>query len=51
MEDARYLRAQALLLLEIARQMSDPKAAKRIRSEAAAYEARAAEIEEPQESS
>ena len=46
MQDARYLRAQARLCLEIASQLSDPKAAERLRAEAADYHARAAELEE-----
>jgi len=46
MQDARYLRAQARLCLEIASQMSDPKAAEKLTAEAASYHARAAEIED-----
>lgn len=46
MQDARYLRAQARLCLEIASLMSDPKAAENMRAEAASYHARAAEIED-----
>lgn len=46
MQDARYLRAQARLCLEIANQMSDPKAAEKLTAEAANYHARAAEIED-----
>ena len=51
MRDARYLRAQAELCLEIARQMSDPRAAEQLRADAARYHAEAAEIEgtEPSE--
>ena len=45
MRDARYRRAQAELRLEIARQMSDPKAAEQLRADAARYHAAAAEIE------
>lgn len=45
MRDARYLRGQAELCLEMARQMSDPKAAENLRAEAARYHAEAAEIE------
>jgi hypothetical protein len=45
MRDARYLRAQAELCLEIARQMSDPKAAENLKAEAARYHAEAATIE------
>ncbi|MGC2451179.1 MAG: hypothetical protein WA592_00065 [Pseudolabrys sp.] len=43
MRDARYLRAQAELCLEMARQMSDQRAS--VRAEAARYHAEAAEIE------
>ena len=46
MQDARYLRAQAALILQIADQMSDPKAAAKLRDEAAQYHARSAAIEE-----
>ena len=49
MQDARYLRAQARLCLEIASQLSDPKAAERLRAEAADYNGRAAETEEGQQ--
>jgi len=49
MQDARYLRAQARLCLEIASQLSDPKAAERLRAEAADYHGRAAETEEGQQ--
>jgi hypothetical protein len=49
MQDARYLRAQAALCLEIAGQMSDPRAAEKLRDEAAQYHARAAAIEEGEE--
>lgn len=45
MRDARYLRAQAELCLEMARQMSDPAAAENLCAEAARYHAEAAEIE------
>ena len=45
MRDARYLRAQAELCLEIARQMSDRKAAQQLRADAARYYAEATEIE------
>ena len=46
MQDARYLRAQAELCMEIASQMSDPKAAQQLRADAADFHARAAAIEE-----
>ena len=49
MQDARYLRAQARLCLEIASVLSDAKAAEKLRGEAASYHARAAEIEHPAE--
>ena len=45
MRDARYLRAQAELCLEMARQMSDQTASENLRAEAARYHAEAAEIE------
>jgi hypothetical protein len=45
MRDARYLRAQAELCLEMARQMSDQTTADNLRTEAARYHAEAAEIE------
>ena len=45
MRDARYIRAQAKLCMEIARQMSDPKAAEKLRADAARYHAEATEIE------
>jgi hypothetical protein len=45
MRDARYLRAQAELYLEMARQVSDPKTADNLRVEAAHYYAEATEIE------
>ena len=48
MQDARYLRAQARLCLEIAGQMSDLKAAQKLKAEAATYHARADEIEHPE---
>jgi hypothetical protein len=43
--DARYLRAQAELCLEMARQVSDRATADNLRAEAARYHAEAAEIE------
>jgi hypothetical protein len=45
MRDARYLRAQAELCLEIARQISDRTASENLRAEAARFHAEAAEIE------
>jgi hypothetical protein len=45
MRDARYLRDQAALCLEIARQVSDAPTAENLRAEAARYHAEAAEIE------
>jgi hypothetical protein len=45
MRDARYLRAQAELCLEIARALSDPKAADDLRKEAARYHAEATQRE------
>jgi hypothetical protein len=45
MRDARYLRAQAELCLEMARQVSDRATADNLRAEAARYHAEAAEIE------
>jgi hypothetical protein len=49
MQDARYLRAQAALCLEIAGQMSDPKSAEKMRVDAAQYHARATALEESKE--
>jgi hypothetical protein len=43
--DARYWREQAVLCLEIARQISDRPAAEKMRSTATEYFARAAELE------
>ena len=45
MRDARYLRAQAELCLEIARQVSDRRTADSLRAAAARYHAEAEEIE------
>lgn len=45
MRDAPYLRAQAELCLEMARQISDPSTSNSLRAEAARYHAEAAEIE------
>lgn len=45
MRDARYLRAQAELCLEIACQMSDPKAAEQLKADAARYHDEAAAMD------
>jgi hypothetical protein len=45
MRDARYLRAQAYLYLEMAREMSDPKAAATLRAAAARFHDEASQIE------
>jgi hypothetical protein len=45
MRDARYLRGQAELCLEMARQVSDAATAENLRAEAARYHSEAAEIE------
>ena len=45
MRDAKYLRAQAELCLEMARQMSSDATAESLRAEAARYHAEATEIE------
>jgi hypothetical protein len=45
MRDARYLRTEAELCLEMARQMSDHTVSESLRAEAARYNAEAAEIE------
>jgi hypothetical protein len=45
MRDARYLRAQADLCLEMARQVSDPTTSDNLRAEAARYHAEAEEVE------
>ncbi len=45
MQDARYFRSQAELCLEIAKQMSDLKAAENLGASAATYLARAVELE------
>ena len=45
MRDANYLRAEAELCLEIARQISDHEAAENLRAEAARYQAEAAAME------
>jgi hypothetical protein len=50
MQDARYLRAQARLCLDIASQLSDARAAEKLRADAADYHARAGEIEQPAQS-
>jgi hypothetical protein len=45
MQDASYFRDQAALALEIARQMSDRRAAEKLRSDAARFFAKAVEVE------
>ena len=45
MDDAKYFRAQAELSLAIARQLSDPVAANRVRQTAADYLAKAEQLE------
>jgi hypothetical protein len=45
MRDARYLRTQAELCLEMARQVGDRVAADGLRAEAARYHAEATEVE------
>ena len=45
MRDARYLRAQAELCLEMARQVGDPVTADNLVAEAARYHAEAEKIE------
>jgi hypothetical protein len=49
MRDAKYLRDQAELCLEIARQLSDPAAAQRVRLDAAAFLTQAENIERASE--
>ena len=49
MRDARYLREQAELCLQIARQMSDRSTADNLKAEAARYHAQAAAIEAGEE--
>jgi hypothetical protein len=49
MQDATYLRAQADLCLKIAEQMSDPKAAEKIRADAAKFHERAVQLEAGEE--
>ena len=45
--DARYWREQAVLCMEIARQISDRQAADKMRATATEYFARAEELEKP----
>lgn len=47
MQDARYLRAQASLCLQMAGEMSDPNAAEKLRAEAAQFHERAIKLETP----
>jgi hypothetical protein len=49
--DARYWREQAVLCMEIARQISDRQAADNMRATATEYFARAAELDKPSRSS
>ena len=49
MQDARYLRVQAALCLEIADQMSDPKSREKMRADAAEFHARADALEKGEE--
>jgi hypothetical protein len=49
MQDAPYLRAQAALCLEIANDLSDLKAAEKLRGYATDYHQRAAVLEAKQE--
>jgi len=51
MPDPQYLRGQAALCLEIASEMTDPKAAKKLRADAAQYHRRAVELEAEEEAS
>jgi hypothetical protein len=51
MQDARYFRDQAALSLEIAGHMSDPRAAEKLRSDAARFFAKAVEAEKEAEGS
>jgi hypothetical protein len=46
MQTARHFRDQAALCLEIAQQLSDPRAADNLRAAAGYYQKRAAEIEQ-----
>ena len=50
MRDANYLRAQAELCLEIARQISDHATAEDLRAEAARYQDEAAAVETVEQS-
>jgi hypothetical protein len=49
--DARYWREQAVLCMEIARQISDRHGAEKMRGTATEYFARAAELDKPSRSS
>jgi hypothetical protein len=50
MRDAQYLRAQAELCLEVARQISDLKTAENLKAEAVRYHAEAASVEAAEQS-
>jgi hypothetical protein len=45
MQDARYWRGRAVLCLDLARRLSDPRAADKLRSDAATSFAKATELE------
>ncbi len=49
MRDPQYLRAQAVLCLEIARHMSDASTADKLKAEAARYQAEAMTLESGEE--
>jgi hypothetical protein len=49
MQDAKYLRTQAALCLEIASQMSDPKSREKLQADAAQYHAQAVQLEASEE--
>ena len=49
MPDTQYLRGQAALCLEMASEMTDPKAAEKLRADAARYHKRAVELEAKEE--
>ena len=46
MQNARYFRDQAILCLELARHISDPDAAEKLRASAASYFSRATDLEQ-----
>lgn len=45
MQDARYFRMQAEFCLKLARQLSDPQAAEKLRASAARHSSRALDLE------